>query len=397
MAFLGNTTINLINLHYAIHALAQGAGGVFFYVYLLRAGVSVPSSLLVLAAIPAGRFILRPIILPLAKRFGLKSTLIFGTLAVAVQYPVLAEVQGVGLALVVLCLVSSIGEVFYVTSYHAYFAALGDHEHRGHQIGAREALAAIAGIVAPLIGGWALVTFGPRWAFAAAAVVQALAALPLLQAPNVAIKPAAPGAFRAARLGIILFVADGWLSASYVLVWQIALFVSLGENLVAYGGAMALAALVGAVGGLLLGRHIDAGHGPRAVLVAYTVVAVVVLMRAASFGSPWLAVLANAFGALAACLQSPAMMTAVYNLAKASPCPLRFHMAAEGGWDIGCCTAALCAASLSAAGFPLSIAILLSLPAAAAAASLLRRHYMHSAAAIDPVDSQPLSSTSSNS
>ena len=33
----------------------------------------------------------------------------------------------------------------------------------------------------------------------------------------------------------------------------------------AYGGALAVAALVGAVGGLLLGRLIDSGRGTRAV------------------------------------------------------------------------------------------------------------------------------------
>jgi hypothetical protein len=54
-----------------------------------------------------------------------------------------------------------------------------------------------------------------------------------------------------------------------VFVWWIALFLSLGENYAAFGGALALAGVVGAVSGLALGRHIDAGHGGRAVWVAY--------------------------------------------------------------------------------------------------------------------------------
>ena len=98
-------------------------------------------------------------------------------------------------------------------------------------------------------------------------------------------------------------------------------FVSLGESFSAYGGAMALAALVGAACGLLLGRHIDAGHGRRAVVIAYAVATAVVLLRAASFGSPWLAVAANALGALVLSLMLPTAATATYNLAKASPCP----------------------------------------------------------------------------
>jgi len=42
MAFLRNRSINWINLHSGIQALAQGIGGVFVLVYLLRAGVSAP-------------------------------------------------------------------------------------------------------------------------------------------------------------------------------------------------------------------------------------------------------------------------------------------------------------------------------------------------------------------
>ena len=85
-----------------------------------------------------------------------------------------------GAALVGLCVVSAVGEAFYWSTYHAYFAALGDDEHRGQQIGAREAIAATVGIASPLGTGWLLVTFGPRVAFGATAVIVMLAALPIL-------------------------------------------------------------------------------------------------------------------------------------------------------------------------------------------------------------------------
>ena len=152
----------------------------------------------------------------------------------------------------------------------------------------------------------------------------------------------------------MLFLADGAFAAGYHYVWQIALFISLGESFSAYGGAMALAALVGAACGLVLGRHIDAGYGRRSVLIAYAVATVVVLLRAASVGSPWLAVTANAAGAFSSALMMPAMMTALYNLAKASPCPLRFHIVTEGAWDIGCGGACLIAAGF-ACGRPAAV------------------------------------------
>ena len=62
-------------------------------------------------------------------------------------------------------------------------------------------------------------------------------------------------------------------------------------------GTNNMAALVGAVSGLLLGRFIDAGHGGRAVWLAAGSLAVVIALRAASWRDPVLAVMANAAGA----------------------------------------------------------------------------------------------------
>jgi MFS family permease len=389
MAFLGNDAVNRVNLHYGVQALAVGAGGVFFLAFLLHDGISVAATLATFAAILAGRFTLRPLVLPLAKRWGLKPIVIIGAVGMALEYPLLAAVHGVGPTLAALVIVSSAASTCYWPAYHAYFAAIGDAEHRGHQIGAREALAAVVGIVAPLLGGWALVTAGPWWTFGAVAVIQAASAIPLIGAPNVPVAASAPGALRAALPGLALFAVDGWFGAGFYYVWQVLLFVSLGQNLAAYGGAMALAALAGAVIGLLLGRHIDKGHGRRATVMAYAVGAAVVLMRAASIGSPWLAVAANAAGALVGALIAPAMMTAVYNLAKASPCPYRFHVATEGAWDAGCAGGALLAAGLAATASPMALAILAALPGVAVAAWLLWRYYgAHPAAG--GVEVQPL-------
>jgi hypothetical protein len=263
MAFFRNEAVNRLNLHTTIQSLAVGAGGLFFLAFLLRAGVSIPATLLAQAAILAGRFVIRPLVLPLGVRFGLKPVIIAGALVRAAQYPLLAEVKGLDAWLAAVCVVAAVGDALYWPSYHAQFASLGDAEHRGHQVSAREAVASLVNIVAPLIGAFALTTLGPRVAFGAVAVVQALSVAPLLGAPIVAIAPRITEPYRAVRLGLALIVSDGWFTATYWIVWQIALFVSLGRSIGAFGGAMALAQLAGAVIGLALGRHIDKGGGAR--------------------------------------------------------------------------------------------------------------------------------------
>jgi DHA1 family inner membrane transport protein len=375
MAYFRNSAVNLLNLHYGIHAIALSGGGAFFIAYLLEAGVPAPAVLGALALILAGRFVIRPIVVLLAPRFGIRPLVIAGTVLSAIQYPFLATVHGIGAPLLLFCFLAALGDTIYWSTYHAYFAALGDHEHRGHQIGVREAISAVVGVASPLVTGGMLVTFGAGTAFGAAAVVLLLAALPLLWTPNVAVARVAPGALKAAIPGVLLFIADGWITAGIYFTWQIALFLALGKSFIAYGGALATAALVGALSGLVLGRYIDCGHGARAVWLALSAIAVVILSRAAAVDRAALAVIANALGSFGACLYIPTLMTALYNQSKRAPCPLRFQVAAEGGWDIGAGGGALVAALLIGFGAPLSAGVLLGLLGVAGNFLLLRRYY----------------------
>jgi MFS transporter, DHA1 family, inner membrane transport protein len=382
VAFFRNSSINLLNLHYGIHCIALTGGAAFFAIYLLKSGVPVPGVFVSLALILLGRLVVRPIVIGLAARWGLRVMVIAGTVLSALQYLFLAEVHGVGIALAALIAMSAVGDTVYWSTYHAYFAALGDNDLRGQQVGVREAIAAVVGIASPLLTGWMLVAFGPRLAFGATSCIAALAALPLLWTPNVKVARQVPGAFTAAVPGMLLFVADGWVAAGYVFVWQIALFLSLDEGFLAYGGALAFAALVGAIGGLTLGRHIDAGRGKQAVWYAFGTFALIVALRAVATGYATIAVVANALGAFGECLYILTVMTAVYTMAKRSPCTLRFHVATEGGWDVGGAMGLLAAALATGFGVGLWASILQSLAGVAAITIMLRRYYSDSLASV---------------
>ena len=93
-----------------------------------------------------------------------------------------------------------------------------------------------------------------------------------------------------------------------------------------------------------------------------------------------LAIAANTLGALVLPLIIPVASSPLYNLAKASPCPLRFHLAAEGGWDFGCTTACLAAAAIAASGASLVWGIAMAVPVMAGAAFVLWRYYAPRAA-----------------
>jgi MFS family permease len=377
MSFLANRAVNLLSLHYAFQAMAQGSGGVFLLVYLLKAGLTLEETIAALAATAALRYIGRRAVVPVAGRIGLKATLVAGCLVLALQYPLSAAIDGIGWALLARCLATGFGEAFYWSSFHAFFAAQGDSENRGRQIGAREALAAFIGVVAPLFGTWALMNVGAGGAFALIGLIQALGIVPLLWTADVRIGPEPPAMQAASATGNLIYLLNGWFAATFVLFWQVTLFLALGESLAAYGGTMALAAIAGALGGLAVGSLLDSGRGRLAVPIVFGGLAVIAALRALSLDTPALAIAANAIGTFAISFYVPVMNAPVYNLAKASPCALRFHVATEDNWDIGCIAACALALGLLAAGLGLPAVILLALASCLGHAIVLHRYYTH--------------------
>jgi hypothetical protein len=375
MAYLHNRTVNLINLHYIIGSVAMSGGGAFYGVWLLKSGMSVPRVLLSIACIFALRIAMRTVMLPLAIRTGLRALVIAGSLLMALSYVALGHVHGPGWSLYWYVFSSALADTVYWPSYHAFFASLGDEEHRGQQVGVREGVVATVGIVSPLATGWLLVTFGPIAAFYATGAAWLVAAVPILLTPDVRIAPTVTGGFRAALPGILMFVGDGITGSGFYIIWQLALFIALGRNVMAYGGTLAISALAGAAGGLFLGRVIDSGRGTRAVWIAIAAMSLVIGLRASVHTEPILAITASALGSLAVCLYVPTLMTAVYNLAKRSPCAMRFHIAAEGGWDAGVTAGLVTAAILVWLGSAVAPTILVSLVGASLGFVLLRRYY----------------------
>ena len=84
---------------------------------------------------------------------------------------------------------------------------------------------------------------------------------------------------------------------------------------------LAAAALAGAAGGLILGRFIDAGHIRRAVWINAACLVATVILKAGCGDDPILVVIAATISAVLGGLYTPSLMTAVYNMAKSSPCP----------------------------------------------------------------------------
>jgi hypothetical protein len=362
MGYFGNRSVNLIYMHAGLQAFASYGGEAFAFIYLLKAGISAPVVLLAIAVMFGSRMFFRMAVLPLVRRVGMRRALVFAILAEAATYPILSQVTGTGPLLVGYLALWAFSSSLYWTTYHSYVAMLGDNHLRGAQTSAVEMIGMVMGIVAPAVTGLLLTMFSPIVAFGVVGLAMAASTLPVLAGPDPAVADVAEMQEETKRAARAILFADGLRTGCFHFAWLIALFLTLGSSYAAFGGAMALTGLAGALAALFLGRAIDLGKGLGAVRIGFAVLGVAAVARVVGWPVPVWALAANVAAAVAWPLYATAFNARVYNLARQSPCALRFHIVAEGGWDMGTCLSCLAAAGLLWAGFsfhlPLAIGLL---------------------------------------
>lgn len=364
-----------ITLHSAWQSFAENTGGLFMTAFLVRQGVSQPLALVAFAALVMTRFVMRAAVLPLALRHGLKRVLVIGIVFRAAGYALLGAVHTVDLWMLAYVLTMGFGSVLYWTAWHGYNAAIAEGGSRGRQVSLQQAATAVVAIVAPILGGLIHDTMGGPAGFALIAAIQLGAVWPLLSAPDAHVSATATADPKVLGLARPLYAAEGLHSGAVNVVWNLALFVSLGERFGAFGGAMALAGASAAGASLIIGHRIDAGHGRTMVPIAYGCAGLAVLAKAASWHHPLAAIAATALGALVTPITQVTLLPPLYAMARQSACPLRFAMATEAGWDLGCTTAVLIAATCLALGASFTGPILAGLGGVAMVTLMLARWY----------------------
>jgi DHA1 family inner membrane transport protein len=374
MTFFQNPSINRIYVQTALQGLAYFAGTAFVFVYFLKAGMSLPVVFLAIGAMVLARILFRLTLIPLVKNIGLRNGLIIGAAVEALGFLFLANVNGVNAWMIIYLFITSLGTAYYYTCYHSVVARIGDDEHRGAQVSAREAIFAISGIIGPIFGGVVLTLFGPFYAFLAAATFNGLAIIPLLQLPNLHIERDIDIPRISKLFGFGMACADGIAAMAVSIAWRLVLFITLGENFNAFGGAIAAASLVGAIMGLGVGRLIDLGHHKSSIKIGLGLMAGTVLLEAFGYSSVWGAVAANMVGAVAGPLYMSAIMAPFYVAGKASGCTFRFNVLGENGFDCGSGFGCLAAAAIAWAGFSSFWILIIGLIGVAAAYAILSWH-----------------------
>jgi len=367
--------LGAVTVHSGLQSLAENTGGLFMTAFLVKQGVSQPLALAAFAALVMTRFAMRPVVLPLAVGRGLRAVVLMGIVVRALGYVLLGFVTRADGWMVAYVLAMGLGSVLYWTAWHAYNAAIADHATRGQQVSLQQAASAGVAIVAPVLGGLIHDSMGPVAGFALIAAIQLAAAWPLWSAPDTRVAAQVTLDRAVIRFAQPLYCAEGLHSGAVNVVWNLALFVSLGERFGAFGGTMALSGACAAVASLLIGRRIDAGQGRAMVPLAYGCAGLAVLIKAVAWRYPVAAIAATALGALVTPITQVALLAPLYVMAHRSACPLRFAMATEAGWDFGCAVACLLAAGALALGASYTVPILAGLIGVATVTLMLARWY----------------------
>ncbi len=367
--------LRAITVHSALQSFAENTGGLFMTAFLVAQGVSQPLALAAFAALVMTRFAMRAIVLPLAVGRGLKRVVVLGIVIRAAGYVLLGFVTRADGWMLAYVLAMGLGSVLYWTAWHAYNAAIAQGATRGRQVSLQQAATAGVAIVAPVIGGLIHDRMGPVAGFALIAAIQLAAAWPLLRAPDVRVAAQATVDRALIRFARPLYCAEGLHSGAVNVVWNLALFVSLGERFGAFGGTLALSGACAAGASLLVGRRIDAGQGRAMVPLAYGCAGLAVLAKAIAWRHPVAAVAATALGAVVTPITQVALLAPLYAMARRSACPLRFAMATEAGWDLGCALACMLAAGALALGTSYTWPILAGLAGVATVTVMLARWY----------------------
>lgn len=363
MSFLGNRAVTALSVHLACKRLAQSFGDLFGPLFLYSLGIPLPTIFFVWAAQYVLRLLVRPFALQLQVRLGLKKSVILGTIVFAGLWPVLSLVDGLGWPLVLFICYSALADCLYWLPFHAYYAALGDIEHRGKQIGVREGLVSIMSATGPALGGLIVTYFGFSAGFYAASLITLLATGFLFLIPD--ISPGTPLTFREAwrtvsLRGLCILATDSLGYHTNVFIWSIVVFLML-QSYVTVGWLAGLTVFFTAVSFLVFGHLIDGGHGRRIGVIGCCIIGLAALLRSLfGFSIPTI-IAADLVFALSAPFYVSIMNTMAYNSSKRSPNTHWFHFFAEAGWDLGAITALVMLGFATLADVPLRNMMLVSL------------------------------------
>jgi hypothetical protein len=253
-----------------LFAVASALITVFEPIFLWQQGFSYAQ----IALFYALHYTLYIIVMPwgaaVANRFGYERALALATPTAIVYFLLLIMLPAFPLVFWIAPLALALHKMLYWPAYHATFIAFGDR----HNIGTEQSLARLitfgAGVLGPLLGGFAVAAFGFPALFLMAASITLVASIPLLRTREHYRLTELPYAtawrlMRTAKHRRLVVAMAGWAEDLIHLVFWPLLIISIVGRVEILGTIVALSVAVATVWGFVIGELADR-HSPRRVL-----------------------------------------------------------------------------------------------------------------------------------
>jgi len=335
--FLKNRAENLLSAHFGLQNFAASIVNIFFGVYLYQIGIPLWEIFLIWGITFFTRCLLRPVVLPLYFRYGVRRMLIIGIICNAISFLALERVTEVGIWLGIFMLLVAITDIFYWTAFHLYFALLGENMRRGKQVAIRNCMEFLSSFLAPLVSAILIVKINFSAIFWVGAGFLFLSGIPLFFVPDVEL-PEPQKFFPAVKIieksGFWLFFMDAIFSQAHGFTWTLVLFIFVGKYLT-FGGLLSLAVLFQMIAALFLGQRFDRGNGKKLVPLGVILLTLTVFGRVFMTASIPAIIFFDVLFILGFLLLYPFYLATFYNAVKSSRHPLYFQVVAESGWDMG--------------------------------------------------------------
>ena len=273
--FFENHDVRDLAFSFFLRGLALSVVMVFGAIFLYDLGAPLPLIFGYFLAMYGLDFLLSVPSSWIASRVGFKHLILFAQVPTIAQVIWLSQLQTAGPHVLLIGALGGVALSTYWTAHHGIMAARSDEDHRTGESALLDVMSKLAGVIGPIVGGFAIAAFGFTAVFGAASVLLAASALLLLRTPEV--RAEEPVSVQHLTDGIRTrdFLASlglGFDVGANALVWPLLLYVSL-LGAAGVGLASGFAFAAGVVASLLVTAFGDGRE--RLMLVSASIVSIV--------------------------------------------------------------------------------------------------------------------------
>lgn len=357
------SSLRFLNIHFGLQTLANNTMDIFGPVFLYKIGVPIYYIFLIYGATFLLRSLFRIIALKSCEKYGIKVNLIAGTLARAGLAFTLLMMNQSHVWIYAFLGMTVIVDIFYWTSYHTYFAAIGNLEKRGKELGIRKMFQNTARIIAPVASGIIVAQLSFWYLFLVLIFLAIFSAIPLFYIANY--KPKTKLTMKDAikkvdKTGMWMSLMEAPIESGFDLSFALFTFIVV-QNYVSFGGLFSAIFILEAIIFYIVGYFIDLKKNENLYFFGAIFTSVAVVNHVLFSNSATTILAFEVIYILSYALLSPKMYTTQYNASKKSENALWFTYFMEFGWDMGSLLTCLAAALMTYSGLDVRYAMLLGI------------------------------------